>query len=68
MEAPRRSARSTALPARTSAPACTTSGSSTMKAAPIRLPMMLPRPPMMTMPRNWMEKRMLNASTLTNSR
>ena len=45
-----------------------TSGSSTMKAVPISVPMIEPRPPMMIMPRNWIENRMLKPSTQTNSR
>ncbi len=58
----------TLLPELVQAGADLLAGSATMKAAPIRLPMMEPSPPMITMLRNWMEKRMLNASTLTKSR
>ena len=37
-------------------------GSSTMKAAPKKLPMIEPSPPMMTMNNNWKERSMLNAA------
>ena len=62
-----RQCRSMAPPRSSALKASIASGSSTMKAVPIRVPMIEPKPPMMTMARNRIERSIAKPSLETTS-